>query len=65
MFTFVSVTSWGYGDCTGQNILYAGNDLTEATKRLTNFVFPDSSNNYGWIETWENGKEIKHEYIRE
>lgn len=64
MLTYVSVVAWGHGCNIGQDTLYAGSDKTEAIKQLTVYIFPDNTNNRGWVEIWENGRLIRQEYIR-
>lgn len=62
---YVSVVKYGSYEDTEEKKLYVGTDYNKAKEILEQFEFPDPYNNWGWIEHWEDGKEVKHEYIRE
>ncbi len=47
------------------DIIYVGTSFDDASKKCMEYHFPDDSNQWGVVETWENGKRIKEEYLRD
>jgi hypothetical protein len=65
MKVYVAVTYWGsYEDRDSTNI-YAGTSYEQAKEALTNYMFPNDENNWGYLEMWQDGKKIKDELVRE
>jgi hypothetical protein len=63
MIIYVSIISWGFDDDRDKAILYVGIDHDKALKKINDTCFPNTYNNFAWIEYWQDGKEIKHEEI--
>lgn len=62
--TYVTVMTWGYGDERDFSIPYAGESHSEAMNAAAKYKFPDPYNNWGYLQTWQDGKMIREEEVR-
>jgi len=59
MNIYVSWVGWGeYEDCEDA-IPYVGTDFEIAKKQIEEYEFPNSCDNWGTVQEWENGRFIK------
>lgn len=65
MDCFVSLASCGSYDDYQKVTVYCGTDFNTAKRALIDYQFPYDSQQWGWIETWRDGKCIKTDYIKE
>ena len=63
----IYVTQMYYGAYDGREkeIIYVGTDYELAKQKAKEFHFPDPHSNFGYIQHWKDGKEIKEELVRE
>jgi len=61
---YVTVMSYGSYDEHIVMIIYAGLNYETAKQKAIDFVFPDPSQNWGYVEHWVDGKKIKDEEVR-
>lgn len=59
MDIYIVYCTWGFGDNTGNQIIYVGTDLSKAENRAGSFIYPDEYNNWATIELWRNGEFLK------
>jgi hypothetical protein len=62
---YVCVASWGSYDEHDTVVIYASTSYPDAVRAMTEYSFPNTENNWGYVETWENGKKIKDDLVRE
>lgn len=60
---YVSVVACGEWDENVTKVEYVGRNLSAAKRRIENYKYPNPNNNFGWIEHWIGGKNIKDEQV--
>ncbi len=59
MITYVTIMIFGQYEDRRELIVYAGSNIKKAEKACDEFVYPDPYNNFGIIQQWVKGQQIK------